>query len=178
MPLAAMGAIECWPGVWSAWMIATDKWPSVARAATRWARFALDAVLVAAGAHRCECKSIADHRTAHRWLAHLGARPEAVHPGYGRNRETFITFAWRLDHVRNRLGSETESTAAAAPHRRYRDRGSRDRGAPPPRAGGRPRLDPVDRRRRPDRARADGQQDAARQLTGAAAGGPPSFQQP
>lgn len=116
-PIAAMGATECWPGMWSVWLIATDEWPRVARATTRWARHALETVLPAAGAHRCECRSIADHATAHRWLVHLGARAEAVHPGFGRRRETFITFAWRFDHVRNPVGAETESAAPTAAYR-------------------------------------------------------------
>ena len=116
-PVAAMGAIECWPGMWSVWLIATDDWPLVARATTRWARHALETVLPQAGAHRCECRSIADHATAHRWLVHLGARAEAVHRDFGRMRETFITFAWRFDHVRNHVGAETESATPAATYR-------------------------------------------------------------
>ena len=114
-PAAAMGAIEAWPGVWSAWMFATDAWPSVARATTRYARIALLSVLAEAGAHRCECKSIEGHTVAHRWLQHLGAHVEAVHPGFGRNRETFITFAWRFDHVH--LVAEAESATAPAARR-------------------------------------------------------------
>jgi hypothetical protein len=116
-PVAAMGAMECWPGLWSVWLIATDEWKSVARATTRWARHALETILPEAGAHRCECRSIADHETAHRWLVHLGAREEAVHPEFGRMRETFITFAWRFDHVRNRIGTEAESAAASTADR-------------------------------------------------------------
>ncbi len=119
-PIAAMGAVECWPGMWSVWMIATDAWPLVARVATRWARLAITSVLPAAGAYRCECRSIDGHETAHRWLRHLGAQAEAVHPGYGRNRETFITFAWRLDHV-HVLGAETQDATPAATPRRHRD---------------------------------------------------------
>lgn len=116
-PVAAMGAMECWPGVWSVWLIATDEWKLVARAATRWARHALGTVLPEAGAHRCECRSMAEHKTAHRWLELLGARAEAVHPDFGRLRETFITFAWRFDHVRNHVGTEAQSAAAATADR-------------------------------------------------------------
>lgn len=116
-PVAAMGAMECWPGVWNVWLIATEDWKLVARATTRWARYALRTLLPEAGAHRCECRSIADHRTAHRWLEHLGARAEAMHPDFGRLRETFITFAWRFDHVRNPVGAETEGATAATADR-------------------------------------------------------------
>ena len=170
-PVAAMGAIECWPGMWSVWLIATDDWQLVARATTRWARHALETVLPAAGAHRCECRSIADHETAHRWLTHLGAHAEAVHPGFGRNRETFITFAWRFDHVRNPFCAEAQSAATAAAHRRHRDRSGGDRGTPAPRIGRRPCLDAAHRRRGVERTGARHQQDAARQLNDATVGG-------
>ncbi len=113
VPAVAMGAVECWPGVWSAWLIATDDWKRVARDATRYARIAVLSVLARAGAHRCECRSIEGHHVAHRWLRHLGAREEATHRGFGRNKETFITFVWRLDHV-HALGTETQGTAAPA----------------------------------------------------------------
>ncbi|MEX0809528.1 MAG: hypothetical protein WD044_12450 [Dongiaceae bacterium] len=117
-PVAAMGAVECWPGMWNVWMIATDRWPLVARSATRWARIAVLSVLAKAGAHRCECKSIESHETAHRWLRHLGAEVEAVHRDFGRNRETFITFVWRFDHVRHVPSQQTEGAATAATDRR------------------------------------------------------------
>jgi hypothetical protein len=126
VPAAALGYVECWPGFWTGWMFATDAWPMVAGALTRFARRALMPALVEAGAHRCECKSIADNDAAHRWLSMLGARAEAVHPDFGRNRETFVTFAWRLDHVRRFLLTETEIAPAAGAHRRCRDRGGRD----------------------------------------------------
>ncbi|MGB8274062.1 MAG: hypothetical protein WCF16_02200, partial [Alphaproteobacteria bacterium] len=47
-------------------------------------------------AHRAECRSIADHHEAHRWLERLGAVREAYLPDCGKNREPFVLFAWRL----------------------------------------------------------------------------------
>ncbi len=98
-PACALGAVEQWPGVWTVWMFATADWPKVALSATRYVRRVLIPALVAAGAHRAECKSLEDHREAHDWLRLLGAHAEAEHRDYGINRETFITFVWRLDDV-------------------------------------------------------------------------------
>lgn len=95
-PVAALGACPIYPGVWTAWMFATDDWPRVARATTRWACQALMAAVAAAGAHRVECRSMAGHDAAHRWLERLGAVREATLPDCGKARETFYLYAWRL----------------------------------------------------------------------------------
>jgi hypothetical protein len=93
-PAAVACAIPTWPGVWSVGMYATDRWPEVARATTRWIKGVLIPDLVAAGAHRAECRSLAAHVTAHRWLERLGAAREATLAAYGRNREDFFLYAW------------------------------------------------------------------------------------
>ncbi len=103
-PVAAMGVCPLWPGVWTAWMFATDDWPKIARAMTRWARRTLMPAVAATGAHRVECRSIEGHDLAHRWLDHLGAVREAEMPDCGKRRETFYLYAWRLrDRARNRI---------------------------------------------------------------------------
>lgn len=95
-PVAVVCAIPLWPGVWSVGMYATDRWPAVAHATTRWIKRSLIADLVAAGAHRAECRSLAGHATAHRWLESLGASFEARLPAYGCHCETFFLYAWTL----------------------------------------------------------------------------------
>jgi hypothetical protein len=92
-PIAVACAMPLWPGVWSIGLYATDAWPAVARAVTRWIK-ATTRDFIAGGAHRAECRSLATHTTAHRWLERLGAVREAVLPDYGRNRETFYLYAW------------------------------------------------------------------------------------
>jgi hypothetical protein len=93
-PVAVACAIPSWPGVWSVGMYATDRWPEVAQATTRWIKGVLIPDLTAAGAHRAECRSLASHATAHRWLQRLGAAREARLAAYGRNREDFFLYAW------------------------------------------------------------------------------------
>ena len=119
-PVAVVGAVPCWPGVWQVAAFATDAFPRVALPLTRFIRCTLIPTLYEMGAHRAECRSLEGHMAAHRWLMALGARREAVHPEYGRAGETFVTFAWSRDDVRlRRIGLTTAATptpAATADH--------------------------------------------------------------
>lgn len=116
-PVAVVCAFPLWPGVWSVGMYATGRWPTVASTVTRWIAGTLMPALVAAGAHRAECRSLSTHTVAHRWLERLGAVREAALTAYGRRGEDFFLYAW----ARTTLG-ETDvlrtfvaaATAAAA----------------------------------------------------------------
>jgi hypothetical protein len=92
--VAAIGASEMWPGNWAVWMFTTDRWPEVAREATRFARGVLGPTLQRLGGRRAECRSALAHKVAHRWLIHLGAEVEAVYPDFGRDGETFVGFVF------------------------------------------------------------------------------------
>lgn len=94
VPVAVVGATLLWPGVWMAWMFATDAWPKVGRGVTRFIRTSMIPGLVDRGAHRCEARSIISHTEAHRWLRSLGATEEARLRRYGRNGEDFLVFRW------------------------------------------------------------------------------------
>lgn len=109
-PIAALGATEMWPGLWSLWMFATDRWPDVAHAATRFAKREIWPALLALGLRRGECRSAAQHEAAHRWLRHLGGVEESIHPAFGKGGETFIGFViyGEQDHVRHPETSPTE----------------------------------------------------------------------
>ncbi len=96
VPVAALNAAEIHPGAYQVGMFATDDWPKVAVGLTRWGLRSLKPALLAAGGHRAECRSIATHDTAHRWLETLGFVREAVLPDCGKGREAFFQYAWRL----------------------------------------------------------------------------------
>lgn len=98
-PVAVVAAAELWPGVWQVGMFATDRWHEVALPVTRWIRRALIPALIEAGAHRAHCYSLADRPASEDWLRHLGAQDEGLLRGFGRNREDFVLFAWRLEDV-------------------------------------------------------------------------------
>lgn len=91
-PVAALGGIEMWPGNWSVWMFATDRWPDVATETTRFARRILWPVLQRLGLRRGECRSALAHEVAHRWLIFLGAEIEAIYPAFGKGGESFVGF--------------------------------------------------------------------------------------
>ena len=115
IPAAALGAVEARPGVFSLWMFATADWPSVALGVTLWCRRVLERELLAAGAHRVECQSIAEHQVAHAWLRQFGLTPESWMPGFGKRGETFITFARVADHVLVDAERAAPAATAAAP---------------------------------------------------------------
>ncbi|MCB9949168.1 MAG: hypothetical protein H6842_15305 [Rhodospirillaceae bacterium] len=117
-PVAVFGAVELWPGRWSALMFATEEWPGVALAVTRFVRNDVMPMLLGLGARRCEVRSMATHHDAHRWLEHLGARAEGVHPDEGCGAEPFITYAWTRSHVhlqRTETAAPAGTAAAADP---------------------------------------------------------------
>lgn len=93
-PIVAIGAVEVHAGVWSAWMFATDNFPSVGFFLTRFVRQSMIPSLIKIGAHRCDARSIDGHDHAHRWLRALGAVEEARLLRYGRGGEDFIIFRW------------------------------------------------------------------------------------
>jgi hypothetical protein len=117
-PVAVVCAMPLWPGVWTVAMYATAKWPAVALAVTRWLRRELMPDVAATGAHRVECRSLATHVMAHRWLERLGARCDGVLTDYGRHREAFYVYAWTLTDLL--MGDPT--CASRVPHRRLRPR--------------------------------------------------------
>ena len=93
-PIAAAGAFQMWPTVWCGWCFGTDRFASVGLGVTRHIRKVLFPAMLDIGLRRLECKSMEGHVDAHRWLESLGAKREATHPHFGRDGETFHTYAW------------------------------------------------------------------------------------
>lgn len=95
LPVAAVGAVLLWPGVYQVGMFATVLWPEVALGTTRHVKRWLMPAVREAGAHRVHAFSLATHHKAHRWVLRLGARCEARLSGWGKNAEDFLLFTWR-----------------------------------------------------------------------------------
>jgi hypothetical protein len=93
-PIACIGALEMWPGVWEAWMFATDAFNTIGKPLTRFIRQGMIPALTGVGAHRVQCHSIEGHHHAHRWLERLGAMHEFTVPRYGKNGEAFRLYSW------------------------------------------------------------------------------------
>lgn len=96
-PVAAFGASEQHPNMWTGWAFGTKQMRRAVPAISRHIRRHMIPDLLKAGAHRVEVRSIVGHDIAHRWLASLGAEREASLRGFGKNGEDFILFAWRRE---------------------------------------------------------------------------------
>lgn len=93
-PVAIISALEEQPTSWRVGMFATEAWPKVALRCTLFFRHVIYPTLERLGCNRAECRSIADHVDAHRWLELLGARRECVITDVGHRRDVYIQFAW------------------------------------------------------------------------------------
>lgn len=91
-PIAAIGAMPMWPGVWSPWCLGTDKFKHSGLCLTRLTRrVILPTLFGRMNAHRLECRSMVGHTQAQQWLIRsFGARVEAELKGYGRQGEDFL----------------------------------------------------------------------------------------
>ena len=106
-PIVVFGAWPMHPGVWSAWMFATDEFPRVALGLTKLARRVIIPSLAQSGCRRAQCLSIEGHTVAHEWLKSLGAVEESRMEGYGKSGEAFVCFRLMLgaaSHVHVRRG--------------------------------------------------------------------------
>ena len=95
-PVALFGALNMWPGVWSAWLIATDEFPAVGLSVTKFIHREVIPLLKEKGAHRCEARSMSTHTWSHEWLKSLGAVEEATLIGYGKGKEDFLVYRLKL----------------------------------------------------------------------------------
>lgn len=93
-PVVCCGAVPMWNGVWSVWMFATDRFDEIGLSVHKFARRVFFPALDHAGWHRLECRSLATHEVAHRWLEALGAYKESESSSYGKNGESFIVYCW------------------------------------------------------------------------------------
>lgn len=93
-PVVCGGAVALWPGVWSVWMFATDRFDEIAIATHRFAKTIFFPALEDVGYVRLECRSIVSHTTAHRWLESLGGRCESAVSNYGKDGQDFLLYCW------------------------------------------------------------------------------------
>jgi hypothetical protein len=96
LPIAVLGAVEQWPGVWDVWAFGTEDFFRVGFILTRYVRKTLIPTLLAKGARRAHCRSLASHKAAHQWLRALGATEDCERrlKSWGKNGEDFILFEW------------------------------------------------------------------------------------
>lgn len=102
------------PACLAASLMATDRWPHVARGAYRWGHVTAKPFLLSQGFMRAECRTRDGHADAIRFLERLGFVRECHVPLFGARGATFIQYAWRLnDHVPFQITQDASATAAA-----------------------------------------------------------------
>lgn len=93
-PVGIVSYVPVRPGVWSLGMYATTEFEKVGRFLTRVIIKDIIPALDRANAHRVEALSISGYDSVHRWLEFIGLKKENVVPGFGRDGEDFVTFAY------------------------------------------------------------------------------------
>lgn len=94
LPIAAFGCAPLWNGVWSMWLFATDKFGQIGISVTKLVTRTIVPMMIEAGAHRLEARSMEGHTDAQRWLEVIGAKREGTLKAYGRDRQDFHVYAW------------------------------------------------------------------------------------
>ena len=92
--IGLIGAVLMWPGACSAILIATDDWPKIAFAATRWVKRVFLPIYVAPTCHRAQCEVWEGNAVSIAWLESMGAKREGRLERYGKNGEHFLPYAW------------------------------------------------------------------------------------
>jgi hypothetical protein len=98
-PVAIGGLFEMRPNVISLGFFATDYFPCVGKNLSRWIKKDLFAPMIQEGLARLEAHTLHSHTDAHRWLEFLGLKKEAELEKFGKNGETFYSYAWVDDGV-------------------------------------------------------------------------------
>lgn len=98
-PIATIGAWPVWPGHWRVWMYGTNEFGQIGKRLTKFAQKTIIPAIVVDGFVRAECYSMVGHEEAHKWLRHLGAKPEATVRQYGKGGEDFIVYRWLQEDV-------------------------------------------------------------------------------
>lgn len=111
-PVALIGAMPRWPGVWSAWAYGTDDWHHVVGALSRHVRRFMLPALFNAGAHRVDAFALAEHEDARKWLSFLGAEQQNTLDKWGKNGETFVCYVWTREKTKrliDKIDSRTQN---------------------------------------------------------------------
>jgi hypothetical protein len=93
-PIAIVGVLPLWPGVWSATMFATDELDKIGKELTKFAYKVIMPSVFRANPNRIECRSIDGHTKAQKWIEFMGLKYENTNRNFGKNGEDFHTYAW------------------------------------------------------------------------------------
>lgn len=98
-PVAIGGVTPMRPGVVLVGAFGTAQWRCAVRQIITWGRNWVIPRLLAANFHRGEAYALASNTDSRKFIEALGGEIEAVLHHYGREREDFLLYTWRLDDV-------------------------------------------------------------------------------
>jgi len=107
MPVAVWGLMSQRKGVGTGFAFGTERWGKALPAMMRHIRSWVLPCLLATGFHRVECAALAHRKDVARFLALIGAQPEAVLRQWGINGEDFVSYRWLADE--HRAATQTAS---------------------------------------------------------------------
>jgi hypothetical protein len=96
-PVAMNGVLPLRKGVVCANAFGTDKWRHIVRPMIHWSVNWVIPCLKVAGWHRGEAYALAANADGRKFIELLGGKLEAYLYHYGREREDFVLYHWRLD---------------------------------------------------------------------------------
>jgi len=101
VPVAAWGMLQQRRGVGSGFAFGTDRWGEALPTIVHNMRGFVLPFLVRSGYHRVECAALAHRNDVRRFLALIGAKPEATMQQSGINGEDFVLYRWLADEYRS-----------------------------------------------------------------------------
>jgi RimJ/RimL family protein N-acetyltransferase len=115
-PIAIWGMTQRRPGVGAGFAFGTDHWGEALLAMLRHIRGFVLPFLEQTGFHRVEAAALADRDDVARFMALIGAEPEAVLRSYGTAAEDFISYRWLADEYRNPRVARSQEDRPHASH--------------------------------------------------------------
>jgi hypothetical protein len=97
VPVAAWGMLEQRKGVGAGFAFGTDRWGKALPTIVHNMRGFVLPFLASNGYHRVECAALAHRHDVRRFLALIGAKPEATMQQSGINGEDFVLYRWLAD---------------------------------------------------------------------------------
>jgi hypothetical protein len=106
-PVAVLGFVESWPGLWDAVAFGTNDFPKVALELMRYGRQEAKSILRDVGGRRLQADAHIDNTDGHKFIQALGGAPEFDLRLYGKDGATYRRFVWFTGQEKTTLNMET-----------------------------------------------------------------------
>jgi hypothetical protein len=116
VPVAVQGVYPARPGVALAACFGTDHWDKAVPKMIRYARAVVPLELAKRNVHRVEAHSLAANADTHRFIELTGGEQEAVLHEFGRDKEDFLLYRWKVEDVLRRWRRREQRNPAPILH--------------------------------------------------------------